>query len=82
MRTATPDTLRELLRARGLTLEATAVLAGKDASTVSRIVNGLQRPQPVTVVHLARALGISAKRLAAMCDAAWTAAHPDEQVPA
>jgi transcriptional regulator with XRE-family HTH domain len=75
MQTATPGTLRDLLQARGLTLEATAVLAGADASTISRIMNGHQRPRPVTVVRLARALGISAKRLQAMCDTTWAAAH-------
>ncbi len=75
MRTATPDTLRELLQVRGVTLEAAAVLAGINASTISRIMNGHQRPQPVTVVRLARALGISAKRLEAMCDLAWATNH-------
>jgi hypothetical protein len=48
MRTATPGTLRDLLQARGLTLEATAVLAGSDASTISRILNGHVRPRPAT----------------------------------
>ena len=75
MRPATPDTLRELLQVRGLTLEAAAVLAGTDASTISRVMNGRQRPRPVTIVRLARALGVSAKRLQAMCDLAWASAH-------
>jgi transcriptional regulator with XRE-family HTH domain len=82
MRTATPDTLRGLLQARGITVEAAGVLAGVNASTVSRVMNGLQRPQPVTLVRLARALGISAKRLQAMCDLAWADAHPDERISA
>jgi transcriptional regulator with XRE-family HTH domain len=75
MRPATPDTLRELLQIRGLTLEAAAVLAGTDASTISRVMNGLQRARPATVVRLARALGVSAKRLQAMCDLAWATSH-------
>jgi transcriptional regulator with XRE-family HTH domain len=75
MPTAAPETLRGLLQARGITIEAAGVLAGVNASTVSRIMNGHQRPQPVTTVRLARALGISAKRLLAMCDLAWASAH-------
>jgi transcriptional regulator with XRE-family HTH domain len=75
MRTATPDNLRELLQARGITVEAAGVLAGVNASTISRLMNGQQRPQPTTLVRLARALGISAKRLQAMCDVAWAATH-------
>ena len=75
MRTATPGTLRDLLTARGLTYDATAVLAEVDTSTVSRIVSGTQRARPVTIVRLAQALGISAKRLKGMCDAAWETAH-------
>ena len=77
MRTATPGTLRELLQVRGITMEALAVLADRDLATVSRIVNGLQRPRPETVVQLARALGIGAKRMQGMCEAAWAAAHQD-----
>jgi len=71
-----------LLRARGLTYEAAAVLAQVETSTISRIVRGQSRARPQTIVALARALGISPKRLEAMADAAWGAAHPDEQVSA
>ena len=74
--------LGELLRDRGLTYEAAAVLAQVETSTISRIVGGQSRPRPQTIVALARALGISAKRLEAMVRAAWDAAHPDERVPA
>lgn len=80
--TASPTALRELLRERGLTLDATAVLAGVETSSISRIVNGQIRPRPRTIVALARALGISAKRLEVMTTAAWKAAHPDERVAA
>ena len=66
MQTATPTTLRELLRERGLTFDAAAVLADVETSTISRIVNGQISPRPETIVRLARALGISAKRLQAM----------------
>ena len=63
MLTVTPGALRELLRERGLTLEAVAVLGGVDTATVSRIINGHNRARPTTIVHLARALGISARRM-------------------
>ena len=78
----TSDSLRELLRERGLSFDAAAVLAGLDTSAISRIVNGQRQPRPETVVQIARALGISARRLRLMVDAAWAAAHPDEAVPA
>jgi plasmid maintenance system antidote protein VapI len=66
MQTASPTTLRELLGERGLTMDAAAVLADVDTSTISRIVNGKINARPETIVRLARALGISAKRLQAM----------------
>lgn len=77
-----PTALQDLLRDRGLTFEAMAVLGRCETSTISRIVRGHQRPRPQTIVTLARALGISPKRLEAMATAAWEAAHPDEKVPA
>jgi transcriptional regulator with XRE-family HTH domain len=78
----TPDSLRDLLRERGISYEAAAVLAGVDTSAISRIVNGKRQPRPETIVQLARALRISAKRLEAMTDASWQAAQSGEQVPA
>ncbi|HEY7325286.1 MAG TPA: helix-turn-helix transcriptional regulator [Streptosporangiaceae bacterium] len=80
----TPHSLRDLLRQRGLSYEATAVLAGVDTSAISRIVNGKRQPRPETIVQLARALGISAKRLQAMASAAQEAADADDDaaVPA
>jgi len=77
-----PSALADLLRGRGLTYEATAVLAQVETSTISRIVRGQSRAKPQTIVTLARALGISPKRLEAMTDAAWSAAHPSERIPA
>lgn len=77
-----PDSLGDLLRDRGLTYEATAVLGQCETSTISRIVRGQSKAKPQTIVALARALGISAKRLEAMTTAAWDAAHSGEQVPA
>ena len=55
--------LREIRRARGLTLESVAYLAGVDAATVSRIERGEVLPRPETVVTIARALGVSVKRI-------------------
>lgn len=77
-----PAALGDLLSGRGLTYEAAAVLAQVETSTISRIVRGQQKAKPQTIVALARALGISPKRLEAMALAAWGAAHPGEQVPA
>jgi transcriptional regulator with XRE-family HTH domain len=73
-----PGALRELLRERGISMDAAALLAGLDTATVSRIVNGKRRPRPVTVVRLAKALGIGARRLQVMCDATWQAAQDRE----
>lgn len=56
--------LRELRKQRGLTQEALAFLGGDlDAATVSRIERGLVEPRRDTVVRLAKALGISVRRM-------------------
>lgn len=75
-------TLRELLVARDLRYDAVALVAGKDKATISRIATGKSRAQPETVVRLAKALGISARRMQAICDESWREAHPHEVVPA
>jgi transcriptional regulator with XRE-family HTH domain len=64
-------TLRELRLRRGLTLEAVTVLSGDDSldpATISRIERGLVDARPATIVRLARALGISARRMRAICE--------------
>lgn len=58
--------LRELRRARNLTLEAVSVLADVDMATVSRLERGLVEPRAETIVKLARGLGISARRMRAI----------------
>jgi transcriptional regulator with XRE-family HTH domain len=58
--------LRTLRHERGLTLEAVAVLGGIDPATVSRVERGLVQPHPETIVRLARALGVSARRMASI----------------
>jgi plasmid maintenance system antidote protein VapI len=73
--TSTQYGLRDLLRDRGLSFEAAAVLGRTDASVISRMVNGKRQAKPETIVRLARGLGISAKRLKLMADAAWAAEH-------
>ena len=73
-------TLRQLLAARSMPMDAAGVLCGKDKATISRIAAGKTRAQPETIVALARALGISAKRMKAICDESWTEAHPGELV--
>jgi plasmid maintenance system antidote protein VapI len=64
-------TLRELLDARGLTMDAAAVLGNVDTATISRICSGQARATPQTVVSLARALGVNARRMARLCDEPW-----------
>jgi transcriptional regulator with XRE-family HTH domain len=56
--------LRELRLSRGLSLEALGYMAGVDQGTISRIERGLAEPRRDTVVRLARALRIGAKRMA------------------
>lgn len=65
------------IRDRGLTYDATSVMAGGDIGVISRIVNGKRRGSRETIVRLARALRISARRLQAMAGAAYAAAHSD-----
>ena len=74
-----PMTLGDFLARRNFPLEAVAVLTDLDESTVSRIVNGHTRPLRVTIVRLAIGLGVGARRMQAMCDAAWDAAHSQEE---
>lgn len=72
--------LKALLSERGLRYDAAAMLADVDKATISRIANGKMRARPETVVRLATALGISARRMKAICDAAYEAAHVSERV--
>lgn len=72
-----PPTVRGLLDGHGEPMDAVALRAGLNVSTVSRIAAGKVRAKPDTVVALARVLGISARRCQALCDSAWDAAHPD-----
>jgi plasmid maintenance system antidote protein VapI len=74
--------LREFLASREVSQDAAGVLARVDRSTITRIVNGQARARPATVVRLAKAFGIKASRMQAMCEAHYLAAHPDEVVPA
>ena len=55
--------LREIRKARGLTLESVAYLAGCDVASVSRIERGLQTPRPDLAVRISRALGVSIGRI-------------------
>ena len=59
-------TLRELRKERHLSLEAVAYLADIDVATISRVERGLTQPRRETVVRLARALGMSVSRMAAL----------------
>lgn len=64
-------TLRELLDTRGLTMDAAGVLGEVDTATISRICSGQARATPQTVVRLATALGVNARRMSRLCDQAW-----------
>jgi transcriptional regulator with XRE-family HTH domain len=77
-------TLKQLAAERKLRMDALGLLAGVDKGTISRIANGKVTAKPETVVKLATALGISARRMQSMCDASWAAAHAaaDEAIPA
>jgi plasmid maintenance system antidote protein VapI len=75
-------TLKDMFAERGLRYDAAAMLADVDEATISRIANGKARARPETVVRLARALGISARRMEAICAASHAAAHADGRVPA
>lgn len=68
-RTPLPPTLGELLGDRGITHPSAAVLAGVDTATIWRIVNGKSAAKPETIVRLAKALGVDAKKMKTMCDA-------------
>ncbi|MGH8935555.1 MAG: helix-turn-helix domain-containing protein [Acidimicrobiia bacterium] len=61
--------MRTLRKSKGLSLEAVAFLADVDPATVSRVERGLSEPRRGTVVALARALGMSARRMAALIEA-------------
>lgn len=74
--------LRSFLVSRDITQEGAGVLGGVDGSTISNIVNGKVRARPRTVVKLAKALGVSAKRMQRMCDAHYDATHPEEVLSA
>lgn len=63
------QTLRDLLTERGIRMDAAALMAGVSTSTISRICSGAEKAQPATVVKLAKALGVSARRTQALCDA-------------
>ena len=62
--------LREIRKARHLSLEAVAYLADCDAATISRIENGQVQPRRETVVRIAQALGVSVGRIAPSQEAA------------
>jgi plasmid maintenance system antidote protein VapI len=74
------STLRDFLVSRDITQDAAGLLAGVDGSTISRICAGQVRARPKTVVKLAKALGISARRMRTLCDAHYLEAHPEELV--
>jgi plasmid maintenance system antidote protein VapI len=81
-------TLRDFLSERGIRMDAAGLLAGVDASTISRIASGKARARPGTVVRLAAALGTSARRMQCMCDNSWDSARREtdeadmQEVPA
>jgi len=73
-----PQTLRDLLAERNVRQDAAALIAGVNQSTISRICAGTVKADPATVVALAKALHVSARRVQALCDASYAAKHPAE----
>jgi plasmid maintenance system antidote protein VapI len=73
-------TLAQFIAERDLSVDALAVLGEIDPSTAYRIVTGQSRPRPVTVVRLARALGIGTRRMQDVCRATWDEAHQGQDV--
>jgi transcriptional regulator with XRE-family HTH domain len=71
--------MKMLRERRGLTQDALALIGGVDTSTVSRLEAGLTRPRPATVVKLARGLGLSARRMAAICAESSKQSEPAAQ---
>lgn len=71
-------TLRDFLANRGVTMDAAAILGDVDTATISRIAAGKSQPRPQTIVRLAKAFGVSARRMQMICSASWDAAHPAE----
>ncbi len=63
------QTLRDLLTERNIRMDAAATLAEVSVSTISRICSGTEKARPATVVRLAQALGVSARRMQDLCDA-------------
>ena len=55
--------IRELRKARKLSLTALSVLSGVDRGTIGRIERGEQDPQPSTVRVIASSLGVSVTRI-------------------
>lgn len=74
------EDLRTFRESRGVTQAATGVLGEVDGSTISRIEAGQVQARRATIVKLARAFGVKATRMQAMCEAHWLAAHPDEDL--
>lgn len=68
-------TLREFLQVRAIPMDAAAIMAGVDKGTICRIANGKSQARPETVLRLARAFGMSARRAQAMCDASRESAR-------
>lgn len=64
------ETLRDLRKSRDIPMDALALVSRCDISTISRIENGKARAKDETVVRLAKALGVSARRMRKLCDTA------------
>lgn len=65
--------LRALRAERGLSQDAVAVLSGLTGAEISLLERGKVSPRPETVVKLARALGIGARRMGRILEASATA---------
>jgi len=67
--------LREYLASEGLTLDEAALVSKMHVSSLSRICSGQQKPRPLTVVKLARGLGVNPRRMERMVQASMAKRH-------
>ena len=66
-----PQALRDLLGKRGVSVEGAAKVARVSQDAMGRICSGAESAHPKAVTFLAQGLGVSARRMQALCDAAY-----------
>lgn len=80
MTESTVPTLGELLDERRFPLDAAALLAEVDTSTVCRWRSGQARPRATSLIRLAQGLGISVTRMRKIIDRTMAEAPRGERI--